>query len=61
MEILEEGMCSLCGYPYDHYGNNPEPLMRFEHRCCDACNMEKVIPARLAVMRGFPIPNQEET
>jgi hypothetical protein len=28
------------------YGHNPAPLSR-EGQCCDECNMEKVIPARI--------------
>lgn len=31
------------------YGNNPEPLKPFsEGRCCNTCNDDKVLPARLA-------------
>jgi hypothetical protein len=51
-DIYETGICSLCGGPYLRWGNNPEPLLRVEQRCCDACNNSKVIPARLARMRG---------
>lgn len=44
--------CSLCGQPYTGLGHNPEPLKRFEERCCSECNATKVIPARLAgIMR----------
>jgi len=46
-EITETGACSICGRPYEHFGNNPEPLKTFEERCCDACNHEYVIPARI--------------
>ena len=31
-------------------GNNAEPINN--GRCCDTCNMEKVIPARLNRIRG---------
>lgn len=41
--------CCLCGKEIEKLGNwegnNAEPLK--EGRCCDACNMDKVIPARL--------------
>lgn len=30
-------------------GNNAEPVVR-KGRCCDKCNAEKVIPARLRAM-----------
>jgi hypothetical protein len=38
--------CIICGDPCYGYGNNPAPL-RDEGSCCDECNMEYVIPARL--------------
>ena len=42
--------CSLCKTECNGYGNNPFPLCEekdYESRCCDDCNMEKVIPARM--------------
>lgn len=44
-----DGVCCICGEPIEGYGNNPEPYMSAENgeRCCDACNMHFVIPARL--------------
>lgn len=50
----EEEICCICGEPIEGYGNNPEPY-KHEGRCCDACNLEFVIPARLAELN-----NQEE-
>ena len=41
--------CCLCLDEMHGLGNNAEPLA--EGRCCDKCNWQKVIPARLAVMR----------
>lgn len=38
--------CCLCGKEFDGYGNNPAPLKE-SGECCDQCNAEKVIPARL--------------
>lgn len=52
MEFEKEGTCSLCGGQYIRWGNNPDPLLPFEKRCCDECNNNKVIPARLARVRG---------
>lgn len=37
--------CCICGKEFKGYGNNPEPYA-IEGRCCDKCNIEKVIPAR---------------
>ena len=45
--IPEVGKCSICGHEYTHHGNNPEPLRRYQDRCCDDCNMMYVIPARM--------------
>jgi hypothetical protein len=38
-------ICSICKTPYQGYGNNADP---FEGRCCDRCNKEIVIPARMS-------------
>ena len=42
-------ICSICGIEYDGYGNNAEPIN--DGRCCDECNLSKVIPARLGLMK----------
>ncbi len=44
-ELSDKNTCVLCGKQIRGYGNNAEPLKR--GRCCDICNKEKVIPARL--------------
>lgn len=51
-EFLKENkvindLCCICGEPIEGYGNNPEPY-KHEGRCCDACNLKFVIPARIA-------------
>lgn len=46
------GRCCLCGNTYVNYGNNAQPLDN--GRCCDMCNMTKVIPARMSM----PIDHQ---
>lgn len=38
--------CCLCGEEFEGYGNDPAPLKE-SGECCDRCNAEKVIPARL--------------
>jgi len=44
-----ESYCCLCGVKYNGYGNNPAPLEKEEtDRCCDKCNDQKVIPARIS-------------
>lgn len=41
----EAKKCVICGEPITGYGNNAEPVKH--GRCCDKCNQEVVIPARL--------------
>ena len=40
--------CVLCKETYSGWGNNPEPLEHPAYKCCDVCNENKVIPARIA-------------
>ena len=40
-------VCSLCREHFYGHGHNPEPIKRFEERCCDDCNARYVIPRRL--------------
>lgn len=45
--------CVICGkvLPKGEYGNNPEPVKPFSSGvCCNDCNMDKVLPARLAAL-----------
>lgn len=41
----KEDTCVICGEPIQGYGNNAEPYK--SGRCCDACNLKFVIPARI--------------
>ena len=50
-EGIEEEVCCICGEPIEGYGNNPYPVKE-EGRCCDACNLKFVIPARLRAFYG---------
>lgn len=42
----EKQTCCLCGKEYTGWGNNAWPLA--DGQCCDDCNWEQVIPARIA-------------
>lgn len=42
--------CCICKRPIEGYGNNAEPVCK--GTCCDECNREKVIPARINKFRG---------
>lgn len=40
--------CCICGKIFSGYGNNPYPVSKNENdRCCDQCNRDAVIPARM--------------
>ena len=43
-------VCVICGKQIKGYGNNPEPVKN-HGQCCDTCNLEVVIPARLKQIR----------
>lgn len=46
-----EYTCCICGKTFTGWGNNPYPVVKTENaRCCDKCNDEKVIPARIAAI-----------
>lgn len=48
---MEKFVCCFCGREFEGYGNNPWPAdMHPDHRCCDDCNFDIVIPARLDLM-----------
>jgi hypothetical protein len=48
--------CVLCGLDFDGWGNNPEPVARFEEgQCCDRCNQTVVLNARIGrIQMGLP-------
>ena len=50
----EKFICCLCGKEViGSWGNNPWPLSHdINERCCDKCNMTKVIPARLGIIQA---------
>ena len=51
--IEEFGDCSLCGKRYANFGNSARP---FEGRCCDDCEENVVVPARLKALRDYEPP-----
>ena len=42
--------CVLCKEHFTGYGNNPDPLAQGKGECCDVCNTNQVIPARIKMM-----------
>ena len=54
--VVNDKKCSLCDKNYEGMGNNPMPLKEVDERCCDTCNSEKVLPARIMrMMQGKPV------
>ena len=45
-----QNVCCICGEKYEGYGNNPAPIKDYG-KCCDKCNIEKVIPARIKALK----------
>tara|TARA_R100000808_G_C2127337_1_gene137322 strand:+ start:538 stop:732 length:195 start_codon:yes stop_codon:yes gene_type:complete len=41
--------CAICKREFLEFGNNPWPIKK-KGRCCDKCNISKVIPARLLLL-----------
>ena len=44
IEVKE--VCCICGGPLGDYGNNPDPICK-EGECCEHCNSNFVVPARI--------------
>lgn len=49
----QEHVCCICGVKFTGWGNNPYPVVTDENaRCCDICNNNVVLSARLSQMFG---------
>lgn len=42
----EKKVCCICGKEFTGWGNNPWPIKQ-SGECCNECNMDKVVPARI--------------
>ena len=45
----EKKVCCLCGKEFTGYGNNAWPFTN-NGICCDECNRQKVLPARMELL-----------
>ena len=60
MKTVTVPACSICDGPlYEgdapwKHGNNAEPIN--DGRCCNRCDMEKVLPARMKKLRNARCP-----
>ena len=43
--------CCICNKQITGYGNNANPVK--EGKCCDKCNKETVMPARLSAISTY--------
>lgn len=50
--------CCICGEKIEGWGNNPWPIKE-DGECCDKCNYEKVIPARIKKMYSTEITTKD--
>ena len=44
--MKEKKTCCICGKKFTGCGNEPWPIKQ-SGKCCDKCNMNKVVPARI--------------
>jgi len=49
IRMSKKQKCCICGSSFYGYGNNPAPVRQYG-KCCNDCNTEKVIPARIVRM-----------
>ena len=57
----EKHICCICGQEFNGFGNNPYPVNSDENaRCCDDCNITKVIPARLEELQNRRIRDRDD-
>lgn len=61
MAKIEKKMqvCCICGKKFKGWGNNPIPV-KASGRCCDRCDLDYVIPARIARMFAYKNGNVEQ-
>ena len=49
---MEKHICCICGKEFEGWGNDPAPVVMDENaKCCDACDLGVVVPARIKAMR----------
>ena len=54
--------CCICGKPIKGEGNNPYPVVKHEMAwCCDDCNFNIVIPARIRAITKREVLNGSAT
>lgn len=49
---MNNQICCICGKQFVGYRNNPSPIKN-DGMCCDKCNAEVVVPARIKLLRAM--------
>lgn len=58
---MEKFECCICGKECEGFGNDPWPVVSDDDaRCCDTCNSESVIPARIMRMIAAKMAKDSE-
>jgi hypothetical protein len=49
LQGITKTLCCFCGVELTDRGNNPDPIVveNETDRCCDSCNLERVVSARI--------------
>ena len=53
MKKMEIKKCCFCEQDITGYGNNPAPVKANNLKCCDKCNFNIVIPARMKIIGEY--------
>lgn len=52
-------ICCICKEEFEGWGNNPQPV-KSEGVCCNSCNMQYVITARVFGLSAITLPQDKE-
>lgn len=56
---MRDQVCCICGKQLQGWGNSPWPVSP-DGKCCDECNLEAVVPARLKQLQNKEENNNEK-
>ena len=63
---FKEKTCCICGRKYIGFGNNPDPVKKTDLNdyihgfCCDECNCNRVLPARMGIVQAVKRKGENE-
>ena len=50
LDEINAQKCCICKKPFFGLGNNPNPI-KTKGKCCNKCNIDKVLPTRLGLLK----------